>query len=150
MIFPESPRWLLLKGKETAAGEAFARLYAVNLSSAVVSKQVQEVQLYIELEKNISTTTSWTEIFHKTNIRRTQISWLVTIGQAICGGKFVSVYAGLFLAGVGIDNPFLITLVVVSCAVIGGVILPLRVRVWRPTILRACWVSPCSQLHADH
>lgn len=124
MLFPESPRWLLLKGKETQAKKAFARLYGVDQSNALVSAQVQEVQLYIELEKTRATTTSWLELFHKTNRRRTMISWLVSVGQAICGGKFVSVYASLFLSGVGIDNPYLITLIVVSMAVAGGAILP--------------------------
>ena len=124
MLFPESPRWLLLKGKETQAKRAFARFYGVDSSSALVAKQVQEVQLYIEHEQHTATTTSWTELFHKTNIRRTMISWLVSIGQAICGGKFVSVYASLFLSGVGISNPYLITVIVVLMAVAGGVILP--------------------------
>lgn len=55
--------------------------------------------------------------------QRTLISWLVVIGQATCG-KFVSVYASLFLAGIVIDNPFLTTLIVVFCAVAGGLVLP--------------------------
>lgn len=124
MFFPESPRWLLLKGNEMQAKKAFARLYGVDSSNPLISTQVQEVQLYIELEQSRATTTSWLELFHKNNLRRTMISWLVSVGQAICGGKFVSVYASLFLSGVGIDNPYLITLIVVSMAVAGGVVLP--------------------------
>ena len=128
MMFPESPRWLLTKGKDEAARKSFARFYAAEPSDLVVSRQVQEVLHYIELERAMGSTTSWTEIFHSDDRRRTFTSLLVVIGQAISGGKFISTYAAVFLSAVGISSPFVITVTVASCAVIGGLISPFIVE----------------------
>lgn len=120
MMFPESPRWLLVKGKEDAARKSFARFYNLDLQSPEISRQIREVQYYVELEKATASTTSWTEIFRSTDRRRTLTSLLIVISVAITGGKFVSAYAAVFLAGVGISNTFVINLIVASCALIGS------------------------------
>jgi SP family sugar:H+ symporter-like MFS transporter len=121
MMFPESPRWLLNKGREEAARKSFARFYEKDPQSLEISRQVQEVQYYIELEKATGTTTNWTEIFRANDIRRTITSALILIGLAITGSKFVVPYAAIFLAGVGISNPFLINFIVALCIFVGSV-----------------------------
>lgn len=62
MMFPESPRWLLIKGREEAARKSFGRFYKKHPDSAEVTAQTQSVQEHIELERAASTTASWTEI----------------------------------------------------------------------------------------
>lgn len=128
MAFPESPRWLLTKGKEEAARNSFARFYAADPYGPEVSRQVHEIQHNMELEKAKSSTTSWTEIFRANDRRRTLISLLIVIGQAISGGKFVSTYTSIFLASVGIGSPFVITVTIASCAVAGGLFSPFIVE----------------------
>ena len=121
MMFPESPRWLLVKGKEAAARKSFARFYAKDPQSSEISKQMQEVLYYIELEKATGSTTNWTEIFHGTDLRRTATAVLLVVGVGITGSKFISTYSAIFLGGVGISNPFVIVLVVAACAFAGAV-----------------------------
>lgn len=123
-FFPESPRWLLSKGKEDEARKSFAKFYSQDPSSPVIAAQVRETQRYLELEKTMGATTTWTEIFRGIDLRRTLTSTLIATGVAICGSKFFSTYAAIFLAGVGISNPYHITLSFASCACFGGFISP--------------------------
>jgi MFS transporter, SP family, sugar:H+ symporter len=122
MMFPESPRWLLLKGKERKARIAFGKFYNKDPDSVEITRHVQEVQYYIELEKANGQTTSWTEIYHANDIRRTIASAVILVGLAITGSKFVVPYAALFLQGVGITNPYLVNFYVALC-VFGGTFL---------------------------
>lgn len=124
MMFPESPRWLLVKGREEAARKSFARFNNADPWSPEVTRQIQEVLSYIELEK-ANGKTSWTEIFRGgVNMRRTLTSLLIVLGLAISGGKFISTYASVFLAGAGISNTYLIILVVICCGLAGGLVAP--------------------------
>lgn len=122
MMFPESPRWLLIKEKERRARIAFGKFYNKDPDSIEITRQVQEVQYYIELEKANGQTASWTEIYHANDIRRTIASAVILIGLGITGSKFVVPYAALFLQGVGIANPYLVNFYVALC-VFGGTFL---------------------------
>lgn len=124
LMFPESPRWLLTKGREEAARKSFARFNNLDPWHPEITKQLQEVQAYIEHEKLTGKTTSWIEIFRGTNKKRTLVSTLIVLGQAISGGKFISTYASIFLAGAGISNTYLIILTVVCSGLAGGLIAP--------------------------
>ena len=128
LMFPESPRWLLVNGKEEAARRSFARFYNLDSLDPEITRQVREVQYYIELEKANESTSGWTEIFHSKDRTRTLTSLLIVIAVAITGGKFVSAYAAVFLADVGISNAFLINVVVAACSLAGSVPAPLIVE----------------------
>ena len=127
-IFPESPRWLLAKEKPDAARKSFARLYNQDPSSDEVAVQVREVQLTLEEERRISTTTNWTEIFHKNFIRRTFTSVAINVGGALSGAFFIFTYAAVFLKGVGISNPVEITVIINACLWLGLLVGPFVVE----------------------
>ena len=119
MMFSESPRWLMVQGKEEEARKSFASFYNMDPASAVITEQVDQVRTAIEFEKSISSTTSWTEIFHANNIRRTSIACAITVSVSFSGLWLIAPYAALFLRGLGYTNPFLIN-VVFSVALFSG------------------------------
>ena len=124
LVFPESPRWLLLNGKEDGARKSFARYYNKDPNSEEVIAQVREVQAAIETERLISSTTHWTEIFHRSNIRRTLTAAAIPTGGSLSGGLAIFTYAAIFLAGIGIKSPYLINVVVSVCIVAGTFVGP--------------------------
>ena len=128
LIFPESPRWLMIKGREEVARQAFGKFYAKEPYSGEITEQIREVQIYIEFEKSLSSTTSWTEIFHHTYIRRTLLTILIAVSTGLSGVTFVVHYAVVFLSGVGISNPFLISFCVSACGVAGSLVGPFFVE----------------------
>ena len=119
LMFPESPRWLLTKGKEEKARKSFGSFYNLDPHSEQITVQVREVQDGIEFEKSISSTTSWTEIFHRSYIRRTLVSTFILAGASLGGIAFIAVYAAIFLADVGIADPFLVNVIFSVCNLAG-------------------------------
>lgn len=115
MYFHESPRWFMIKGKEEQARTAFAAYLQAEPYSDIVTAQVVDVERHIGLERSIVATASWTEIYGARNFRRTLTSMFILTGMAVSGIQFVGYYAALFLAGVGIENPYLINVILGLC-----------------------------------
>ncbi|CAG8046945.1 unnamed protein product [Penicillium salamii] len=124
MMFPESPRWLLLRQKKEEARFSFAAFRSLNPGSVEVTAQLDDVQRHLDLEQSLSATASWTEIYRGRDLRRTAISAMILVGLSLTGIQFISQYAALFLSGVGIKNPYLITVIVGLCIFAGSLIGP--------------------------
>ena len=120
MLFPESPRWLLVRNKENKARRALGRFMHQAPNSDAVKAQIAEVQTYLEFEKVTAATTSWVEMFHRNNVRRTLISILLLVMPALGGTFFIIPYTAVFLGQLGINSPFLITAVVNLCVLAGA------------------------------
>lgn len=118
-FFPESPRWLLIKGREQEAKRSFAWYYAKSVDHPDILLQVQDVERHIEMERLYGSTTSWADIYKGTNFRRTLISGLIMVGLAITGSKFVIPYGAVFLAQVGVKNAFLNNFIIACCILAG-------------------------------
>ena len=119
-FFPESPRWLVLKGRDEAARRSFGKFYDMDPNSQEVSSQVQDVKLYISLETQISSSSTWTELFRRSYFRRTAISLLASAMPPICGITLVSNYAAVFFSATGVSKPFLIQVFLGVCGVAGA------------------------------
>ncbi|KAK5046101.1 hypothetical protein LTR84_008558 [Exophiala bonariae] len=122
LLFPESPRWLLLKAKKVKARQALGQFYEQDPNSEVITAQIIEIEAYLDFEKATSSSSSWTQLFNKRNIRRTLTSALILVGTILTGLQFVAPYTALFLGGLGISSPFLITAVIALCFTAGSLI----------------------------
>ncbi|KAI0484822.1 general substrate transporter [Xylariaceae sp. FL0804] len=136
-LYPESPRWLLMKALSEQSGgggpswlrkdyerkarESFARLNETTADSPLVDTLVSEVKQHIELERSLSRTTSWTDMFRGIDLKRTHVACLVLIGNAITGVQFVIPYTALFLASVGLKNPYALNVAISSCVLAGTI-----------------------------
>ncbi|KAL2786717.1 hypothetical protein BJX66DRAFT_341933 [Aspergillus keveii] len=103
------------------ARQSFARIYAKDPNSAEVTTEVQDVLHAIEFERTTESVMKWTKIFEGVDLRRTLTSTLILVGLAITGFRFVAMYSTIFLAGIGISNPYAINCIVAACVFIGSV-----------------------------
>lgn len=120
ILFPESPRWLLIKGREEQARRAVGKLMHLAPESDNVKTYIAEISAYLEFEATVAATSSWLDLFRRQNVRRTLISSLILVIPALCGTFFIIPYSAIFLAGLGIGSPFLITAIINLCIFAGS------------------------------
>lgn len=118
-MFPESPRWLMTRGREEAARRSFARFYGKPADSPEITAQVNDVLRHIEAEQALGATASWTDIYRRGDLRRTAVSALILVGLAVSGIQFVAPYTALFLQGVGVSNAYVIN-VIIGVSILAG------------------------------
>lgn len=95
---PESPRWLLKKGREHDARKVFSALESVPANDSIVNEEIQEIQDSLRMENaagasefrfNILFTQGPKRHFHRLCLS----SWAQLI-QQICGINLITYYAG--------------------------------------------------------
>jgi hypothetical protein len=99
---PESPRWLLKKGRNAAAYKSLLRLRNTPLQAArdlyYIHAQLIQEEYLIEaagLSKNSNFFTRFVELFTIPRVRRaTQASGIVMIAQQMCGSKLQRLLVG--------------------------------------------------------
>lgn len=128
LLFPDSPRWLLTKGREQQARKALGKFFSLHEDSVDITAQVHDIQSHIEAERAFSAISSWTEIYRSPDFRRTLVSASILIGLVITGIQFVVPYTALFLEDVGLANSFVINVIINSCILAGSLIGPFMVE----------------------
>ncbi|KAJ5613724.1 hypothetical protein N7528_007378 [Penicillium herquei] len=100
---PESPWWLIRKGRVEEAKLSLLRLTTTNDPEFDVDQTVAMMQHTNQLEQEISSGTSYLDCFKGVDLRRTEICTAAWVAQSICGSTFIS-YSTTFYEQAGLPT----------------------------------------------
>ncbi|KAK7424202.1 hypothetical protein QQZ08_008690 [Neonectria magnoliae] len=102
LLLPESPSWLLMKGRRDDAGKYLRKFYGTNVG---IKPKLAAMEVTLAKEKEIDNQdSSYLECFQGVNLRRTTIIVMVYLCQQFSGAGFVAGYLAYFFTISGVDN----------------------------------------------
>lgn len=119
-LAPESPWWLVRKGRKEEARAMLYRLTSRNDSSFNADETLAMMEHTNELERSATEGTSYWDCFKGVDLRRTEIVCCVWAVQTLCGSTFMG-YSTYFYeeAGLNTSNAFSMSLAQYALGAIG-------------------------------
>ncbi|KAL3463482.1 hypothetical protein BJX64DRAFT_287231 [Aspergillus heterothallicus] len=105
---PESPRWLVGKGRRDDACKVL-HLLRQGTAPDLIEKEADLLMLAEEVQQTLHGSASWLHCFRGANLRRTAIATGMQCMQQTQGSGFMSNYLVVFLQGIGITNEYRMT-----------------------------------------
>lgn len=102
---PESPWWLVRKGRVEDAKSALLRLTSRNDPTFNADETIAMMSHTNEIEKQISAGTSYLDCFKGVDLRRTEIACMVWMVQTLCGSTFMG-YSTYFYQQAGLATVY--------------------------------------------
>ncbi|KAF8552470.1 maltose permease [Imleria badia] len=118
---PESPWWLVRKGRYEDAEKVLAHLGGPTIDAKLQRQQIQET---IELEDSYAATATYADCFRGENLKRTIVAMMVFVLQQGAGVVFVLGFSTYFfeLAGFATNNAFNLGVGVTAIGVVGNLL----------------------------
>ncbi|KAF6820764.1 glucose transporter rco-3 [Colletotrichum sojae] len=113
LVLPETPRFLVKKGKPDAAGYSLSRLRRLDITHPALLEELQEIVANHEYELTLGPD-SYKEIFFGSPHlgRRTLTGCGLQMLQQLTGINFIMYYSTSFFDGVKLENPYLKALII--------------------------------------
>ncbi|KAF9875391.1 maltose permease [Colletotrichum karsti] len=119
ILLPESPSWLLMKGRRDEAAKSLRRF---NGPKHDVEETLAIMESTLEKEQELNHKgASYLECFKGPNLRRTTIVVVVLLAQQLAGSNFVASYLPYYFTIAGVGNPIGIAQVCYSIQLVGNI-----------------------------
>lgn len=113
-LLPESPKYLIFKGKETEAKASLGRLLSLPIDSPQVLQEYEEVNENLRIERTLGTST-YLDCF-RSGAGKYRLRTLTGMGlqalQQLTGINFIIYYGTTFFRNSGIKDPFTTTIII--------------------------------------
>ena len=110
IILPETPRFLIKKGKHEKAAISLSRLRRLDVNHPAVVEELAEVRANHEYEMSIGSA-SYLECFRPGLLKRLLTGCALQALQQLSGVNFIFYYGTQYFANSGVKNPFVVSMI---------------------------------------
>lgn len=118
-FLPETPRYLVYRGRFEEAEAAIKDLYGPNYNAV---EEVQLLRLQVEEQRELHKATSIMDCFKGPNLPRTIVAMGVQILQQAQGVSFINNFIVTFMKQLGFADPLKYNVIVIACGLVANVI----------------------------